>query len=265
MSDLLETVEDGVATLTMNRPDARNALSRDMLEALNEAVPRLAGDSNVGAIVLTGAGGAFCAGGDVKGFASNEGGANHGRSVESASFDLRKRMEVSRWLHDCPKITIAAIPGAAAGAGLSLALACDFRIAAKGAKLTTAFMKVGLAGDFGGTYFLTNLVGTAKARELYFTSDVILAEEGERLGIINKVVEPDALASASMEMARRFASGPTLTLGMMKHSLNVAEQGDLSLSLDTEARHQSASATTEDHKEAARAFVEKRAPVFKGR
>ena len=157
MSDLLETVEDGVATLTMNRPDARNALSRDMLEALNEAVPRLAGDSNVGAIVLTGAGGAFCAGGDVKGFASNEGGANHGRSVESASFDLRKRMEVSRWLHDCPKITIAAIPGAAAGA------ASDRRCGVQLSQLAVRRPRRDHTGD-GGRRHARRLAGHGAAR-----------------------------------------------------------------------------------------------------
>lgn len=112
MADLLETKQDGVAILTLNRPEARNALSQPMLAGLLEALPRLAADSTVGAIVVTGAGGAFCAGGDVKGFASNEGGANHGRSPEQAAYALRQSMEVSRWLHDMPKITIAAIPGA---------------------------------------------------------------------------------------------------------------------------------------------------------
>ncbi len=265
MADLIETIDNGVAVLTMNRPEARNALSAEMLTGLNEALPRLSSDPNVGAIILTGTGGAFCAGGDVKGFASGKGGANRGRSVQEATSDLRHRMEVSRWLHESPKVTIAAIPGAAAGAGLSMALACDFRIAAKGAKLTTAFAKVGLAGDFGGTYFMTQLIGGAKTGELYLTSDVILSEEGERLGLINKVVEPDALQEEAMSMAQKFAKGPLVTLGLMKHSLNTAEKGDLSESLDIEARHQSTSATTEDHAEAAKAFVEKRAPVFKGR
>lgn len=265
MADLLETVEDGVAILTMNRPDARNALSNDMLERMLEALPRLAADRDVGAVVLTGAGGAFCAGGDVKGFAASGGGANHGQSPEQAAFNLRQRMEVSRWLHEMPKITIASIPGAAAGAGLSIALACDFRIAAKGAKMTTAFAKVGLSGDFGGTYFLTQLVGTARARELYLMSDVILAEDAERLGLVNRVVEGASLAAETLAFAQRFASGPRITLGLMKKNLNAAERGDLMLSFDTEALNHSRSASTEDHAEAAKAFVEKRAPAFKGR
>jgi len=265
MADLLETVQDGVAVLTLNRPEARNALSNAMLDGLLEALPRLAADSVVGAIVVTGAGGAFCAGGDVKGFAAAEGGANHGRSPEESAHGLRQRMEVSRWLHDMPKITIAAIPGAAAGAGLSIALACDFRIAAKGAKITTAFAKVGLSGDFGGTYFLSQLVGVAKAKELYLLSDVILGEEAERLGIVNRAVDPAELMNETMTLAKRFASGPRITLGLMKKNLNTAERGDLALSFDTEALNHSRSARTADHAEAAKAFVEKRAPVFKGR
>jgi 2-(1,2-epoxy-1,2-dihydrophenyl)acetyl-CoA isomerase len=265
MADLLETKQDGVAILTMNRPEARNALSTAMLSALLEALPRLAADTSIGAIVVTGAGNAFCAGGDVKGFAANEGGANHGRSAEESSFALRQSMEVSRWLHDMPKITIASIPGAAAGAGLSIALACDFRIAARGAKITTAFAKVGLSGDFGGTYFLTQLVGSAKAKELYLLSDVILAEEAERLGVVNRAVDPKELEAETMTLAKRFANGARITQGLMKKNLNTAEKGDMLLSFDTEALNHSRSAQTADHAEAAKAFVEKRAPVFKGR
>lgn len=265
MADLLETKQDGIAILTMNRPEARNALSQPMLAALLEALPRLAADSSIGAVVITGAGGAFCAGGDVKGFAATEGGANHGRSPEEAAHALRQSMEVSRWLHDMPKITIASIPGAAAGAGLSIALACDFRIAAKGAKITTAFAKVGLSGDFGGTYFLTQLVGSAKAKELYLLSDVILAEEAERLGVVNRAVEPAQLEAETLALAKRFASGARITQGLMKKNLNTAEKGDMLLSFDTEALNHSRSAQTADHAEAAKAFVEKRAPVFKGR
>jgi 2-(1,2-epoxy-1,2-dihydrophenyl)acetyl-CoA isomerase len=265
MADLLESKQDGVAILTMNRPEARNALSQPMLGALLEALPRLAADPDIGAIVITGAGNAFCAGGDVKGFAATEGGANHGRSPEQASYALRQSMEVSRWLHDMPKITIASIPGAAAGAGLSIALACDFRIAAKGAKITTAFAKVGLSGDFGGTYFLTQLVGSAKAKELYLLSDVILAEEAERLGVVNRAVDPKELEAETMALAKRFAAGARITQGLMKKNLNTAEKGDMLLSFDTEAMNHSRSAQTADHAEAAKAFVEKRAPVFKGR
>lgn len=263
MSDLLQTTENGVAVLTLNRPEARNAFTPDMLADLQAALERLAVDPNIGAVILTGAGGAFCAGGDVKRFASQD--ANAGASLETASLSLRHRMEVSRWLHEMPKVTIAAIPGAAAGAGLSLALACDFRIAAKGAKLTTAFAKVGLAGDFGGTFFLTQLVGAAKARELYLLSDIILAEEAEKIGMVTRAVDPERLMEEAMTLARRCADGPRITLGLIKKSLNVAEDGQLTRSFDAESANHSRSAMTDDHREAARAFVEKRAPVFTGR
>ena len=161
--------------------------------------------------------------------------------------------------------SFTSVPGAAAGAGLSIALACDFRIAARGAKITTAFAKVGLSGDFGGTSFLTQLVGVAKAKELYLLSDVILAEDAERLGIVNRAVDPKELEAETMLLAKRFANGPRITLGLMKKNLNTAERGDLVLSFDTEALNHSRSAQTADHSEAAKAFVEKRAPVFKGR
>ena len=265
-SPVLVERRDGVQWITLNRAERRNALNEEVVRLLREGITAAVADRDCRAIVLTGAGDqAFCAGGDVKGFAATEGGANHGRSPEQASYSLRQNMEVSRWLHDMPKITIAAIPGAAAGAGLSIALACDFRLAAKGAKITTAFAKVGLSGDFGGTYFLTQLVGSAKAKELYLLSDVILAEEAERLGVVNRTVEPAALQEEALTLARRFANGARITQGLMKKNLNTAEKGDLALSFDTEAMNHSRSAQTADHAEAAKAFVEKRAPVFKGR
>ena len=174
-------------------------------------------------------------------------------------------MEAARLLHEIPKPTIAALPGAAAGAGLSLALACDLRIAAAGAKLTTAFAKVGLSGDFGGSWFLTRIVGTAKARELYLLSDVILAEEAERTGLVNRVVPPENLAAEAKALAERLASGPRITLGYIQRNLNLAETGSLNHALDNEALNHSRSAMTEDHAEAAKAFVEKRKPVFRGK
>ena len=169
--DLLESIKDGVATLTLNRPDRLNAMSAEMLDAMLEALPRLADDADVGVIVVTGAGRGFCAGGDVKAMA--EGREFGGTTLEEKAQALRSRMEVSRWLHELPKPTIAMIRGAAAGAGLSLALACDLRIAGDSARFATAFARVGYSGDFGGSWFLTQLVGTAKARELYYTADIL--------------------------------------------------------------------------------------------
>ena len=151
MTDLMESNENGIATLTMNRPAARNALTPQMMAGLREALPRLAADPDVRVVGLTGAGGAFCSGGDVKGFADRASSNDVEESYECRVHDLRQRMDISRVLHEMPKPTLAVIPGPAAGAGLSLALACDLRIATQDAKLTTAFSRVGLSGDFGGS------------------------------------------------------------------------------------------------------------------
>ena len=261
MSDLIETIEDGVATLTFNRPERMNALSTPIMEGLLHGLPRLAGDPGVRVIVLTGAGRAFCAGGDVKSMA--EGGEE--RSAAEATARLRSRMEVSRILHELPKPTIAMINGPAAGAGLAFALACDLRIASAPARLVTAFVKVGFSGDFGGSFFLTRLAGTAKARELYFTGRPVDAQEALSLGLVNRVVPDDQLADATMELARSLAQGPQVALSLMKRNLNCAESSGLAELLDLEAANQVLTGRTEDHREAAKAFVEKRAPMFIGR
>lgn len=263
--DLLESTEGGIATLTMNRPEARNAFTRDMMDALSEALPRLARDPAIRLVVLTGTGAAFCAGGDVKGFARNAAGAPASMSFDHKVTDLRARTEVSRWLHDMPKPTLAVIAGAAAGAGLSLALACDLRIAADDAKLTTAFSKVGLSGDFGGSYFLNHLVGPAKAREMYFSGQVIRGDEAQRIGLVNRVVPAAQLAEAARAWAAELAALPTVAIGYMKRNLNVGLRGSLSDVLDAEAVHMIRTFETDDHKGAAAAFVEKRAPQFHGR
>jgi 2-(1,2-epoxy-1,2-dihydrophenyl)acetyl-CoA isomerase len=268
---LIESFDDGIATLTMNRPEARNALSGEMGAALEEALRRLTYDPKVRAVVLTGAGGAFCAGGDVKGFAADtsRGAApaagGGGAAIEARVAGLRRGMEMVKWLHEMPKPTLAVIPGAAAGAGLSLALACDLRIAATGAKLTTAFSKVGLAGDYGGSYFLSHLVGAAKARELYFTADVITGAEALALGIVNQAVPAEELPAAAAALARRLAGLPTVAIGYMKRNLNVAQHATLSEVLDLEAMHMVRTMMTDDHAQAAKAFVEKRPPAFAGR
>jgi 2-(1,2-epoxy-1,2-dihydrophenyl)acetyl-CoA isomerase len=263
---LIETFHDGIATLTMNRPEARNALSGEMQAGLSEAIPRLAADRKVRVIVLTGAGGAFCAGGDVKGFAAQPAGAGGGGfDLEARVHGLRRAMEVSRWLAEAPKPTLAVIPGAAAGAGLSLALACDIRVAAAEAKLTTAFSKVGLAGDYGGSYFLSQLVGQAKARELYFTAEVISGAEAAELGIVNEAVPAAELDAAADRWARKLAGLPTIAIGYMKRNLNAACHATLAEVLDLEALHMVRTFMTDDHKSASVAFVEKRAPEFHGR
>ena len=263
--DLIESFENGIATLTMNRPEARNAFTREMMDGLSQALPRLAVDPAVRLVVITGAGNAFCAGGDVKSFARNAAGAPVTTSFDTKVTDLRARMEAVRWLHEMPKPTLAVIPGAAAGAGLSVALACDLRIAADDAKLTTAFSKIGLSGDFGGSFFLNYLVGAAKAREMYFTGQVISGAEAARIGLVNRAVPAAQLPAAAAAWAAELAALPTVAVGYMKRNLNTALRGSLADVLDAEALHMIRTFETEDHKGAAVAFVEKRAPSFKGR
>jgi 2-(1,2-epoxy-1,2-dihydrophenyl)acetyl-CoA isomerase len=262
-TDLLENVKDGVAVLTLNRPERLNAMSRPMLDALLEALPRLAEDPAVGVIVLTGAGRGFCAGGDVKAMA--EGNELGGQTMEEKAQALRARMEASRWLHELPKPTIAMMRGPAAGAGLALAMACDMRIASDTVRLGTAFARVGYSGDFGGSYYLTQLVGTAKARELYFTADLLDAQQALALGLVNRVVPDARLEEETMALASRLARGPRVAYRYMKRNMNAAESASLTELLDLEAWHHTRTGMTEDHREAARAFVEKREPQFKGR
>src|ERR1700744_2016515 len=264
--DLLADLDAGILTITLNRPQARNAMSEGMNRALGEQLAAAEVNPEVRCVVLTGAGPGFCAGGDVKGM--NERNSGGGRTVtldeQIATQRINQRATAGK-LFKMAKPTIAALPGAAAGAGFSLALACDLRIMARTAILTTAFARVGLAGDYGGTYFLTQLVGTAKARELYFLSDRVRAEEALRLGLANWVVPAEELAAKTREIALRLAHGPQVCFRYMKENLNRAMAGDVDDCLDLEATHHVHSAGTADHREAAQAFVEKRAPVFQGR
>ena len=266
---LLGWVQDGVAVLSFNRPERRNALHDEMYLGFAMALPVIAEDRGVGVVVVTGEGGAFCAGGDVKGFAEG-----HARTAAStaatpspaASIDnLRARQaEVSLALHRMPKLTIAALPGAAAGAGLSIALACDLRLATEKAVITTAFAKIGASGDFGGSWFLTQLVGPAKAKELYVMSDRLSARDAEKLGIVNRVFADDEFAAGWMDYARRIAGGPTLAHRAIKENINRAVVADLVTCLDAEAVNMVATMSTADHREATAAFLEKREAKFVG-
>jgi 2-(1,2-epoxy-1,2-dihydrophenyl)acetyl-CoA isomerase len=263
---LLARLEAGVLTLTLNRPQARNAMSGEMTEALAAQLGRAELAPEVKVIVLTGAGQGFCAGGDVKGMNERNQGPGGGPTIDEAIYRQRvNQRETSGRLFAMPKPTIAALPGAAAGAGLGLALACDLRIMARSAVLTTAFARVGFSGDYGGTYFLTRLVGAAKARELYFLSERVGADEALRLGLVNWVCEPDELAARTREVAERLAKGPTVAYRYMKENLNRAMAGEVGECMDLEVTHHIHCGQTADHREAARAFVEKREPVFAGR
>ena len=261
---LLAELTDGVAVLTMNRPDRRNALSGEMLDGMARALVHAERAPEVRSIVLTGAGGAFCAGGDVKGMA--EGGDGDGAGIDARihAQRLSQRNTAGR-LYTMPKPVIAALPGPAAGAGLSIALACDLRIMSESAIMTTAFARVGFSGDYGGTFFLSQLVGSAKARELYYFSEKLSAEECVALGIANRAVPADDVMATAMAWGRRLAEGPTVAYRYMKENLDRAVGGDVMTCLDLEATHHIHTGLTEDHREAAKAFVEKREPTFRGR
>ncbi len=260
MPDLLESVADKVAVLTLNRPDRLNALSDEMVLGLMAALRRHAADPDVGAIVLTGAGRGFCAGGDVRAM------AERGTfTLEDRAAELRERHQVITLLRTTPKVVIGAVNGPAFGAGLGIALACDLRIAALSARFGTAFAKVGFSGDFGGSYHLTKLIGAGRTRALYLLGEPIDAEEAQGLGMVTRVVPDEALMDEALGLARRLAHGPLIAYGYMKRNLLAAETASLQDVLDLEAFHQSRTGMTEDHREATRAFVEKRPPVFRGR
>lgn len=260
--ELTERFDRGVLTLTLNRPERLNALTPQMTQALLAALRRAAVAAEVRALVLTGAGRAFCAGGDVKAMAE---GGSAPRTLEERAQELREHMECARLLHEMAKPTIAVTRGAVAGAGLSLALACDILVASDTLKLTSAFAKVGLSGDFGSTYFLTKLLGQ-RAREFAFLCPVLNAQEARAMGLVSRVVADAELDDHGQQLARSLADGPTITLGHIKANLNFAEQGaTLGQALDHEAIRHIRCGLTEDHQEAARAFVEKRAPQFHNR
>ncbi|WP_426437866.1 enoyl-CoA hydratase [Bradyrhizobium genosp. P] len=263
MSDnqmVLQSLDQGLLTITMNRPDRRNALNPDMTRGLVDAARRAQDDTEVRAVLIRGAGGTFCVGGDVKSMA--EGRAP--MSFEAKMANLRRGMEVSRILHQMPKPVVAQLDGAAAGAGLSIALSCDLRVASASCKITTAFAKVGFSGDYGGTYFLTRMLGSAKARELYLMSPVLSAQEAYNLGMVTKVVPDADIETETLELARSLAQGPSVALGYIKRNINNAETMTLEACFDGEAIHHSRAGETADHKEAAKAFVEKRKPTFQG-
>ena len=269
MADLLTEVKDRVLYLTLNRPEKLNAMSAEMMGGLIDNLTRAATNPEIGAIVVTGAGRGFCSGGDIGGMRErneNAGGdAGAAQTIEDRVAGLRRGEEASLMLHEMPKVTIAAVNGPAAGAGLSVAMACDIRIASDAARFGTAFAKVGFSGDYGGTWSLTHLVGSAKARELYFLADVIDANEALRIGLVNRVVPAASFSEEVHAIASRIANGPTIAYSYMKANLNAAVNHEFNELLDREAWGQTMTGRTEDHREAVKAFLEKRPPTFKGR
>lgn len=260
---LLCRVEDHVATLMFNRPEHRNALGDIVTPALREMLRVLEADADVRAVVLTGAGKAFCAGGDVKGMG---GSAPDERPLDDRIRELQHRQQtLTLRLRELSKPTIAALPGAAAGAGMSIALACDLRIGSASAFYAPGFGRIGLSGDYGGSWLLTQLVGPAKAKEIYFTGRRVQAEEALALGLLNEVVADGDLMARTAELAGQIARGPPLAIRYMKQNINRAAEADFRTCLDWEADRLVRVAQTQDHREAVRAFIEKRAPVFQGR
>ncbi|MGI9596449.1 MAG: enoyl-CoA hydratase, partial [Acidimicrobiales bacterium] len=263
---LTAVVDDGVAVITMDRPERRNAMTDGMLAGLAGALAEVETAEDVRCVVLTGAGGAFCAGGDVKGFAEGDGAGGGGSSWDAGVHQQRlSHRDTSGALFNMPKPTVAVLPGPAAGAGLSLALACDLRVAVDTAIITTAFARVGLAGDYGGTWFLTQLVGPAKAKELYFLPERMDMTTAQELGIVNRVVAADDYEDAWKDMAARLSAGPPIAFRYMKENINRSVTGELATTLDLESTHHRHTGVTADHKEASKAFVDKREPVFEGR
>ena len=241
---ILETIEDRIAVLTLNRPDSMNALNPELMKSLPHAVSRLAENPDVGCVILTGAGKAFCAGGDKKAIASGveamakaAEAPSRNLTLEARVAWLRRCVEASRTLHLMRKPTIAMINGACAGAGLSLAAACDLRFAAQSAVMTTAFVRMGLSGDYGGSWHLTRILGTAKARELYFLGDRYSADEAKQMGLVHRVCADEELRDRTMEVARRLVAGHPSTYAYIKSNMNTAETATLEESLEQEALH----------------------------
>lgn len=260
MSDiLLQSISNRVATLTLNRPDARNALTIELRQLLIEALQRLGDDPEVGAIVITGAGNTFCAGGDLKrmGEISNASPAQRLTSMRDAN-------RLPTLITSLPKIVIAAVNGAATGAGLGIACACDLRMATTTARFGTAFVKVGLASDYGMSWTLTRIVGPAKASELILLGDVIDSADALKIGLVSRLAEPAAFDTEVAAFAARFAQGPGLALELLKKNLAAATTSTFAEQLEREAEHQAFALGSEDHREAVAAFLAKREPVFKG-
>ncbi|MHB0791273.1 enoyl-CoA hydratase-related protein [Bradyrhizobium sp. 5.13L] len=261
--ELLAEIRDHVAVLTLNRPEVRNALSRRLSAALGNVIKRCGENSQVRSILVTGAGAAFCAGGDVKGM--SEGSTAAEPTFDQRVSDLRSNQRAV-WgaLVGMRKPTVAAIPGAAAGAGLALALACDIRIAAQSAILITSYARVGLSGDCGIAWLLTRLVGFSRARELMFLSERVDARRAESLGLINQSLPDADLQEKAFALAAGLARGPTFAFGCMKNNLDHAVNAEFLESMDYEAENLIRTELSLDHKEGVRAFGEKRNPAFQG-
>ena len=267
--ELLCEVDGHVATITLNRPHRRNALSDSLTPAFRQALLDVEADPEVRVLLVTGAGTAFCAGGDMAGLGKNFAGRTPGgpkATVEDSIRNLQHRQDtLSLRLYQLNMPTIAVLPGPAAGAGMSVALACDMRIASDTAFLAAGFANIGLSGDYGGSWYLTQLIGPGRAKHIYFTGRRVQADEALELGIFNEVVPADELMTRAQELAGTLAKAAPLALRFMKENLNRATVADLRTCLDMEADRMVRCTKSEDHLEGVAAFLEKRKPEFKGR
>jgi 2-(1,2-epoxy-1,2-dihydrophenyl)acetyl-CoA isomerase len=258
---IFTTLKGKIATLTFHRPEKLNALNFELVENAVRQLQDWGRNPDIAAIVVTGAGRAFCAGGDISIMASD---TELAKSLEERTDDLRRLHELSWTLRTVPKITIAAVNGPAMGAGFGICLACDLRYASERARFGTAYAKIGFSGDFGVTWLLTRCVGAARAKELLLMSETIEPVEAMFLGLVNRVVPHDQLESTVYEIASRLAAGPLVSFRYIKENVNLAETADFRTLLDREAETQRRCALTLDHREGIRAFLEKRPPHFTG-
>jgi 2-(1,2-epoxy-1,2-dihydrophenyl)acetyl-CoA isomerase len=257
---ILYDVSGGVATITLNRPDALNALTDDVKVALREAVERASADADVRAVVLTGAGRGFCVGQDLREHADTL-----ARGDTALDTVRRHYNPLIRAIAETPKPVVAAVNGMAAGAGASIAFACDFRLAADNAGFLMAFARVGLGADSGASWTLQRLVGYGRALAMLMLAEPVSAAQALEMGLVNAVVPAEDLAAAAQELAGKLAAGPTVAYAAIKTALAVAAGSDLATALETEATLQSRCGATQDHRAATEAFVAKQTPTFSGR
>lgn len=255
---VLVTRDGGVATVTLNRPEVLNALNRDLVDRLTAALKAAEADPAVRAVILTGSGKAFCAGGDL---------AFLGALADKVAFRrfIKDVGQLAALIINLEKPVVAMVNGVAAGAGFNLALACDIVIASRAARFAQSFAKVGLVPDCGGMYLLPRLVGPHKAKELMFTADIIDADTALALGLVNRLADPEALAAVAGEFAARLAAAAPIALGCMKKIIGRSFDLDLDAVLEYEADLQTICAATEDYREGVAAFQQKRPPVFSGK
>ncbi len=269
----LEKRPDGIALITLNRPERLNALGGDLLRLLAAHLVECERDPAVRCVAVTGAGRAFCAGGDVQEMQRRNDGntdtsGTPANSVEHLDTQVRMlretQMAVSHRLHTMGKPTVAIVNGVAVGAGFSLALACDLRVAGARGRFGTAFRTVGPSGDYGPSYSLPRVIGSGRARELFFTAEILDADRALELGIVNRVFAQDTVLENGLAFCESLASGPTLALKRMKENLNLAERASLEDVLNLEALNQRVGGLSADSREAVLAFNEKRPPSFNG-